>query len=101
MTTKLAEPEVDVAVVGGGISGLAAAAYLGRNGRSVALFEKANHLGGRARTHVRDGFQLNLGPHALYRAGRGAVVLRELGVPFSGGVPASSGFAIREGKAHL
>jgi phytoene dehydrogenase-like protein len=93
--------EPDVAVVGGGLAGLAAAAYLAEGGLRVTLYEKANALGGRAATHVTGGFHFNLGPHALYRKGDGAEVLRELGVTYSGGVPgASGGYAIKDGAKH-
>ncbi|HEX6541874.1 MAG TPA: FAD-dependent oxidoreductase [Ktedonobacterales bacterium] len=78
---------VDVAVIGGGLAGLAAATLLGRAGRTVALFEKAGKVGGDAVTQMRDGYTFNLGPHALYRHGAGIRVLRELGVPFSGKQP--------------
>lgn len=81
----------DVAVVGGGLSGLAAATYLGRKGLSVVVIEKARELGGRARTTVEQGFSLNLGAHAVYRNGAAWAVLDELSVPRIGGVPAGSG----------
>ena len=91
----------DVAIIGGGLAGLAAAAYLARAGKSVTLFEKARELGGRATTHTKGGFRFNLAPHALYRGGRAAKVLKELGISFSGGVPnASNGYAIFQGKKH-
>lgn len=91
----------DVVVVGGGLAGLAAATYVARTGRSVVLFEKSRTLGGRAVTQVKDEFHFNLGPHALYRRGHGAQVLRELGVPFSGGTPnASGGYAVDNGVKH-
>jgi len=64
----------DVAVVGGGVAGLAAAALIGRSGRKVRLFEQSHLLGGRAQTKEKDGFYLNIGPHALYRGGRGMEV---------------------------
>lgn len=87
----------DVVVVGGGLAGLAAAAYLAKAGRVVALMERSPSVGGRAITHVEKGFHLNLGPHALYQ-GRGAAVLRELGVQFHGGMPATSrGYALHRG----
>lgn len=92
---------VDVAIVGGGVAGLTAATYLARAGRSVRLFEKASSLGGRAATQTKNGFQFNLGPHALYRAGEGSKILHELGVRFTGHMPnASGGFAIAHGKKY-
>jgi phytoene dehydrogenase-like protein len=43
---------------------------------------------------------MNLGPHALYRSGRGIQILQELDVPIHGGRPKEAGgFAIRDGKA--
>src|SRR5215207_4619764 len=73
-------PRFDVAVVGGGLAGLAAAATAARAGRRVVLFEQASVPGGRARTRTDDGFSFNIGPHALYRGGLSLRVLRDLGV---------------------
>lgn len=88
-------------VIGGGIAGLAAAIYLARQGKSVRLLEQSSALGGRARTKEQDGFHLNLGPHALYRAGRGIEVLAELGVEPRGQIPSVSGaFAIADSVKH-
>lgn len=77
----------DLAVVGGGLAGLTAAALAARAGRSVVVLEQASAPGGRAASQVREGAHLNLGGHALYRAGHAARVLRDLRVPFSGRVP--------------
>jgi phytoene dehydrogenase-like protein len=90
----------NVVVVGGGIAGLASAIYLARGGRSVTLFEKRRYLGGRAVTHLRHGFRFNLGPHAFYRTGQGAAVLRELGIPIRGGSPRGAGFALDSGERY-
>jgi phytoene dehydrogenase-like protein len=91
----------EVAVVGGGIAGLAAAALAARAGRSVVLFEKGGTVGGRATTQVKQGFHLNQGPHALYRGGAARAVLRELGIVPAGGMPsASAGHAIAGGAKH-
>ena len=91
----------DVAVIGGGIAGLAAAALIARSSKSVRLFEQSHALGGRAQTKQQEGFFLNLGPHALYRGGRGIEVLRELGVEPRGRVPSvSGGFAVKDGVKH-
>jgi phytoene dehydrogenase-like protein len=89
-----------VAVVGGGIAGLAAAVYLARGGRTVTVFEKNRHLGGRAVTHLRHGFRFNLGPHAVYRFGPGSRVLRELGIPIRGGIPKRGGTVLVGGRQH-
>jgi phytoene dehydrogenase-like protein len=77
--------EIDVAVVGGGLAGLSAAAFAARAGATVRLFDARSGLGGRARTATRDGFHFNEGPHALYRASAGAAVIRELGIVPKGG----------------
>ncbi|HZS01961.1 MAG TPA: FAD-dependent oxidoreductase [Chloroflexota bacterium] len=90
----------DVIVVGGGLAGLAAATYLARGGRTVTLFEQAADLGGRARTQEAAGFRLNLGPHALYEAGPGAQVYRELGIQYSGCKPGAEGCLVRGGRLY-
>lgn len=95
------EYHVDVGVIGGGVAGLAAASLIARSGKTVRLFEQSHALGGRAQTKQQDGFHLNIGPHALYRGGRGIEVLRELGVEPRGRVPSVSGaFAIKDGVKH-
>ncbi|MGD9764387.1 MAG: FAD-dependent oxidoreductase [Candidatus Binatia bacterium] len=92
---------VDVAVIGGGLAGLAAAAYAARGGRCVALFEKARALGGRAMTTRSGEFHFNLGPHALFHGGPAEAALHELGVPLAGGGPAASGaYAVARGTTH-
>jgi phytoene dehydrogenase-like protein len=70
-------------VVGGGLSGLAAAVSLGRSGHAVTVLEKGAVAGGRARSRTSEGFVFNLGPHALYD-GPARAFLRELDVPFAG-----------------
>ena len=73
-------PMFDVAVIGGGLAGLTAAILAGRAGQSVILFERGSQPGGRASTQSKEGFHFNQGPRALYRAGEGVEVLRELGI---------------------
>lgn len=87
-----------IAVVGAGIAGLLSATLLARSGAEVRLFERAASPGGRARTTEKGGFFLNIGPHALYRAGRAAAVLRALGVPVRGRVPPLTGLALYRGE---
>jgi phytoene dehydrogenase-like protein len=91
----------ETVVVGGGLAGLAAAAYLGRAGRRVTVFEKAGGLGGRAATQEKRGFLMNLGPHALYLGGAARRGLDELGVAAPGGLPPTSGgLAVRDGSLY-
>ena len=52
---------VPYAIVGGGISGLAAAYELHRQGEPFLLFERADRLGGLIRTDRVDGFTLDAG----------------------------------------
>jgi phytoene dehydrogenase-like protein len=90
-----------VVVVGGGIGGLAAAALVARTGRPVTLLERSTSLGGRAMTQAIEGFQMNLGPHALYRGGAGLQVLQSLGIEPQGGLPPTSGgHAVSGGALH-
>jgi phytoene dehydrogenase-like protein len=96
-----ANSSYDAIVIGGGVAGLAAATFVARQGKRVRLFEQAHALGGRARTKTQDGFYFNIGPHALYRGGRGIEVLTELGVRVSGNAPLVSGaFAIKSNQKH-
>jgi len=52
----------DVLIVGGGISGLAAAYYLERHNLSVVLVEAQNRLGGLIATEQQNGCYLEAGP---------------------------------------
>src|SRR6185437_1973115 len=95
MTTQ----QTDLIVVGGGLAGLAAAAYAARAGLAVTLLDRAHEAGGLARTTDESGFQLNLGAHALYLGGPAESALGELGIPFSGGVPQLRTYQVsRRGK---
>jgi protoporphyrinogen/coproporphyrinogen III oxidase len=72
---------VDVLVVGGGISGLAAAYELERRGLSVRLLEAAERPGGVVATDRFDGWTVDTGPDSMLVQKPGAVMLcRELGI---------------------
>ena len=94
----------DVAVVGGGLGGLATAALLARgsagDGLDVRVLERASEFGGRAGTRDQGGFLFNEGAHALYRGGAAARVLQGLGVGWSGRRPGAAGLAVLGGRAH-
>jgi phytoene dehydrogenase-like protein len=94
-------PSHDIAILGGGLAGLTAALIAARAGRSVAVFEKASHLGGRATTQETGGFYFNQGPHALYRAGQGARILKELGIAYAGHRASYEGsWVLYQGQRH-
>ena len=72
---------VDVLVVGGGISGLAAPYELDRRGLSVRLLEAAERPGGVVATDRFDGWTVDTGPDSMLVQEPGAVMLcRELGI---------------------
>jgi oxygen-dependent protoporphyrinogen oxidase len=54
-----------IAVLGGGVTGLAAAYRLARMGHSVRLFEESDRLGGVIRTEMTDGWLVEGGPASL------------------------------------
>ncbi|ATB44640.1 phytoene desaturase family protein [Corallococcus macrosporus] len=87
-----------VAVIGGGLGGLAAAALLARGGCAVTLHERSKHLGGRGQTSDVEGFRFNLGPHALYQGGTGMRVLGALGVKPPGGMPGAGSYLLSRGR---
>jgi protoporphyrinogen/coproporphyrinogen III oxidase len=70
----------NVIIVGGGISGLATAYFLGKYGIRSTIVEKSNRLGGLIKTDVVEGCQLEAGPDS-YIASKPAVteLAHELG----------------------
>lgn len=58
-------PHKNVAVIGGGYAGMAAAVALAECGIAVTVFESAQQLGGRARGVTYNGTQLDNGQHLL------------------------------------
>lgn len=87
-----------IAVVGGGLAGLTAAATIARGGGHPVVFEGAKRPGGRAQTTASGDYRFNLGPHALYRGAQR--VLADLGVEVRGANPRVAGLAYRDGKLH-
>jgi oxygen-dependent protoporphyrinogen oxidase len=72
---------LDVAVIGGGISGLAAAYELQRRGLRVRVLERSTRAGGVILTERQDGWVIDGGPDSMLVQKPAAVALcRELGV---------------------
>ncbi len=99
----MAETDVDVAVVGAGISGLATAFHLAATGRSVRVFEADGRVGGRMASRHHEGYVLDEGAEHVATRGYdntwhlvGAVGLAEDAV-----VPVGGRIAVwRDGRAH-
>ena len=73
-----------VAVIGSGMAGLVAGAYLAREGHTVTVYEQYPEPGGVTATITRDGFSWDLGPLLLEGFGPGETgthILEEIGVP--------------------
>src|SRR5258708_6431008 len=72
---------VDVAIVGGGIAGLATAFELSRRSRSFVVLERAARAGGVIFSEEVDGFTIDGGPDALLIQKPEAIALcKELGL---------------------
>ncbi len=59
---------MNIAVVGGGLAGLAVALGCEQDGHQVTLFEASNELGGRMKTLDVNGYPLDAGFHVLHTA---------------------------------
>jgi phytoene dehydrogenase-like protein len=77
-----------VIVIGAGLAGLTAGLQLARMDVPVTVLDGSSRPGGRARSTLRDGFALNLGPHGLASGGPGTAILEGLGIDLPGGRPA-------------
>ncbi|MBC8038936.1 MAG: protoporphyrinogen oxidase [Opitutaceae bacterium] len=90
-----------IAIIGGGITGLAAAHRLARQGIPFRLFEASPRLGGNIRTE-RDpsGWLLEAGPNSLQLTPALAALLAELGLTAVTASPAAKNrYIVRNGRA--
>jgi phytoene dehydrogenase-like protein len=72
-----------IVIIGSGMSGLTAGAYLAKSGHSVTIYEQFNAPGGVTATVRQDGFGWDIGPLLLegFAPGdKGRIILEELGV---------------------
>jgi phytoene dehydrogenase-like protein len=72
--------EYDVVIVGSGMSGLTAAAYLVKSGMNVLLCEKEKKVGGLVGSFDFNGFTFDSGIRAIENSGIVRPMLRQLGI---------------------
>jgi phytoene desaturase len=65
MTHSRRAPAADIAVIGSGLGGLAAACVAAARGHGVTLYDKNDWLGGKAAVLSADGFRFDMGPTIL------------------------------------
>lgn len=98
---KMAMSNKRVAVIGAGLAGLVAACLLSKENVDVVVYERDHNAGGRAKTVIKDGYHLNLGPHALYAACSTYKFLKENDIAVSGVPPKlGRGLAIYRKQMH-
>ena len=69
-----------IVIVGAGIAGLTAAAYLARENYNVLLLDKNDRVGGLLHTFEKDGFFFDAGPRAFVNSGIVKPILKDLGI---------------------
>lgn len=69
-----------IVIVGAGMAGLTAAAYLSREKFNVILFDKNDRTGGLIGTFDRSGFCFDSGPRAFINSGIVKPILKDLGI---------------------
>jgi phytoene dehydrogenase-like protein len=72
--------DYDAIVIGGGMAGLTAAAFLAKSGRSVLLLEKDEKVGGCVNSFARDGFVFDGGIRAIENSGVLFPMLKQLDI---------------------
>ena len=94
---------LDVAIVGGGIAGLAAAYELHLRGLTFRVFEASPRLGGVVLTERFDGWIVEAGPDSILVQKPAAVALcRELGIGdrLVSTLPPRTAYVMRDGRLH-
>jgi len=69
-----------IVIVGAGMAGLTAGAYLTEKNYDVLLIEKNNRSGGLVHTFERDGFSFDTGPRAFVNSGMVKPIFKDLGI---------------------
>ncbi|HEU5079961.1 MAG TPA: protoporphyrinogen oxidase [Opitutaceae bacterium] len=94
--------ELPIAVIGGGITGLAAAYTIVKSGRTVQLFDSSDRLGGVIRSERDNGWLSEAGPNSFQENSKEVVALvKELGLEHervAANPAAKNRYIVREGK---
>lgn len=69
-----------VVIVGAGMAGLTASAYLCRENYDVVLIDKSDRVGGLVNTFEREGFSFDNGPRAFVNSGMVKPILKDLDI---------------------
>ena len=69
-----------IVIVGAGMAGLTAAAYLSRENYNVLLLDKNDRCGGLVNTFEVEGFSFDSGPRAFVNSGMVKPILKDLGI---------------------
>lgn len=95
---------VDVAIIGGGVSGLATAVALTRQGRRVVVLERQVTAGGNARSERIGGFLIERGPSAIAAVSSRADAISGLSALAEGrcglGEDVRRRYLVRQGRLH-
>jgi protoporphyrinogen/coproporphyrinogen III oxidase len=95
--------EIDVAIVGGGVAGLAAAYQLQRQGVAARVLEASSRTGGVISSERFDGWVIDAGPDSMLVQKPAAVALcRELGIAdrLIHTLPPRTAYVMRDGRLH-
>lgn len=92
----------DVAIIGGGLSGLSCAYRLASGGHRVVVLEAADDVGGRARTIWHRGRPVDLGFQTLFRGyPRTRALVRAIGIPRRDLRALSGGVLLHRGESQV
>jgi phytoene dehydrogenase-like protein len=70
----------NIVIVGAGMAGLTAAAYLARENYNILLLDKNDRSGGLVNAFTQDGFSFDTGPRAFVNSGIVQPILKDLGI---------------------
>ncbi len=92
---KTSDFSADFIVIGSGLGGLCAAAYLSRANYRVIVLEKNSEIGGKCATRTMNGYRYVIGANTF--GSRTAFILKDLGINIEW-IPAASHFFSKNGK---